>query len=107
MATETKTSKRASWKYWFNLQWIVQNVPYFLFLAALAIVYIYNGHYSDNTIKDINKISKDIKELQFEYKTLKSDVMLQSKQSELVKAVEPLGLKTLTQPPYNLTDSVK
>lgn len=96
----------AGWKSWFKLQWIVQNVPYFLFLAALAIMYIYNGHYSDNTIKDINKISRDIKELQFEYKTLKSEVMLQSKQSELVKAVEPLGLKTLTEPPYNLSDSL-
>jgi len=106
MATETKkTSKRTRWKTWISLEWIVKNVPYFLFLAVLAIVYIYNGHYSDNTIKDINKISKDIKELQFEYKTLKSEVMLQSKQSELVKAVEPLGLKTLTEPPYNLTDS--
>lgn len=100
-----KGSKRKIWKYWFNSQWIVRNIPYFLFLAVLAILYIYNGHYSDNTIKDINKISKEIKELQYEYKTLKSEVMLQSKQSELLKAVAPLGLKPLTEPPYVLKDS--
>lgn len=105
-ATKKHTKKKAYWKRWFNSQLIVRNVPYFLFLAGLAILYIYNGHYSDNTIKDLSRISKDIKELQFEYKTLKSDVMLQSKQSELVKAVEPLGLKTLTEPPYILKDSL-
>jgi hypothetical protein len=32
--------------------------------------------------------------------------MFQSKQSELVKAVEPLGLKELTLPPYKLKDTI-
>ena len=106
MATTAPKSKKAPWRKWLHSGWIVRNVPYFLFLAVLAILYIYNGHFSDNTIKDINKISKEIKELQYEYKTLKSEVMLQSKQSELTKAVEPLGLKPLIAPPYILTDSV-
>ena len=92
---------------WYNHQWIVKNIPFFLFLAALAILYIYNGHYSDNTIKNINKTSKELKELQYEYKTLKSEVMLRSKQSELAKAVEPLGLKELMNPPFVLKDSGK
>ena len=105
MAT-VKGSKRKFWKYRFNYQWIVRNVPYFLFLAVLAILYIYNGHYSDNTIKDISKISREVRELQYEYKTLKSEGMLQSKQSELLKAVEPLGLKPLTEPAFVLKDSV-
>ncbi len=93
------------WKLRFNYQWIVKNIPFFLFLAVLAILYIYNGHFSDKTIKDINKTSKELKELQYEYKTIKSEVMLRSKQSELAKAVEPLGLKELSQPPYVLYDS--
>jgi hypothetical protein len=97
--------KKTSWKRRFSYQWIVKNIPFFLFLAVLAIIYIYNGHFSDNTIKDINKTSKELKELKYEYKTLKSEVMLRSKQSELAKAVEPLGLKELTQPPFVLKDS--
>ncbi|MEO5999484.1 MAG: FtsL-like putative cell division protein [Chitinophagaceae bacterium] len=100
-----KVKTKARWKHWFNYQWIVKNVPFFLFLAVLAILYIYNGHFSDNTIKNINKTSKELKELQYEYKTLKSEVMLRSKQSELAKAVAPLGLKELTEPPYVLKDS--
>ena len=97
---------KLEWKRLFNYQWIVKNIPFFLFLSALAVIYIYNGHYSDNTIKDINKTSKELKELQYEYKSMKSEVMFRSKQSELAKAVEPLGLKELAAPPVILKDSV-
>lgn len=103
---ENKESKR-EWKRLFNYDWVVRNIPYFLFLSVLAILYIYNGHYSDNTIKDINKTSKELKEAQYEYKSMKSEVMFRSKQSELAKAVEPLGLKELMQPPVVLRDSLK
>ena len=45
---------------------------------------------------------REVKELQYEYKTVKSEVMFRSKQSELVKAVEPLGLKELMESPVVL-----
>jgi len=45
----------------------------------------------------------NIKELEYEYKTIKSEVIFRSKASELVKAVEPLGLKELTTPLVLLT----
>jgi len=83
-------------------KWIVRDIPFFLFLTLIAIVYIYNGHYADKTIRNINKTTKELKELQYEYKTLKSEVMFRSKQSELEKAVAPLGLKELTVPPIVL-----
>lgn len=73
-----------------------------MFLALLAVIYIYNGHYADKTIRNINRTAREVKELQYEYKTVKSEVMFRSKQSELVKAVEPLGLKELTTSPVVL-----
>src|ERR1700712_2595113 len=103
---EVKQEKSKSRRRLFNQQWMVKNIPFFIFLALLAVLYIFNGHYSDNTIKDISKTSKELKELQYEYKTLKSEVMFRSKQSELAKAVEPLGLKELVKPPMVLKDSV-
>jgi hypothetical protein len=69
------------------------------------VIYIYNGHYADKTIRNINKTTNDLKEMQYEYKTLKSEVMFRSKQSELAKAVEPFGLKELMAPPIILSDS--
>ena len=97
---------RLDWKRWLNYQSIVRQVPFFMFLAFLAVVYIYNGHYADKTIRNINRTAKEVKELQYEYKTLKSEVMFRSKQSELAKAVEPFGLKELVVPPVVLKDSV-
>jgi hypothetical protein len=97
---------RADWKRLLNYQSIVKQIPFFLFLALLAVIYIYNGHYADKTIRNINRIAKEVKELQYEYKTVKSEVMFRSKQSELAKAVEPLGLKELTASPVVLRDTV-
>jgi Bacteriodetes cell division protein (FtsL-like) len=105
MVTTQQKEAKKDWKRLLNYQWIVKNIPYFLFLSVLAVIYIYNGHYSDNTVKDINRTSRELKELQYEYKSLKSEVMFRSKQSELAKAVEPLGLKELVQPPLVLKDS--
>jgi len=95
-----------NWKRWLNYQSVVKQVPFFLFLALLAVIYIYNGHYADKTIRNINRTSKEVKELQYEYIDVKGQVMGQSKQSELVKAVEPLGLKELTGTPVVLKDSI-
>lgn len=100
-----RVSARAGLRALLSYRWIMKNVSFFLFLAALAVIYIYNGHYADKIVRDINKTNKELKELQYEYKTLKSEVMFRSKQSELAKAVEPFGLKELTQPPVVLVDS--
>ncbi|HWR34130.1 MAG TPA: FtsL-like putative cell division protein [Chitinophagaceae bacterium] len=101
----TAVAGRFGWKRWLNYQSIVKQVPFFFFLALLAVIYIYNGHYADKTIRNINRIAKEVKELQYEYKTVKGEVMFRGKQSELVKAVEPLGLKELTGTPVVLKDS--
>jgi hypothetical protein len=95
---------KLDWKRWLNYPSIVKQLPFFLFLALLAVLYIYNGHYADNTIRSINRTATEVKELQYEYKAVKSEVMFRSKESELVKAVEPLGLKELTSSPVVLAD---
>lgn len=94
----------SGWKRWLNYQSVVKQVPFFLFLTMLAVVYIYNGHYADKTIRNINRTAKEVKELKYEYIAVKSEVMFQSKASELVKTVEPLGLKELLQSPVVLKE---
>jgi hypothetical protein len=102
-----RSEKQQGWKRWLNYQSIVKQVPFFLFLAVLAVVYIFNGHYADKTIRKINNLNKEVKELKYEYIAVKSKVMYQSKQSELVKVVEPLGLKELKGSPVVLKKSTK
>jgi Bacteriodetes cell division protein (FtsL-like) len=87
-------------------QWMLKHLPYFLFLAFLAVIYIYNGHYADRIVRDIGTTGRELQEMQYEFKSLKSEVMFRSKQSELAKAVGPFGLKPLSSPPLVLSDSV-
>ena len=96
------TGQKMDWKKLVSHKWVVRNIPFFLFLTILAVLYIYNGHHTDKMILKINSTEKKIKELEYEYKTIKSDVIFRSKASELIKVVEPLGLKELTQPPVLL-----
>ena len=98
--------RRPAWKRMFSYRWIVKNIPFFLFMAVLAVIYIYNGHSADKTVRQMTRVNRELKELQYEYKTLKSEVMFRSKQSELARAVEPFGLKELLQPPIVLGDSI-
>jgi hypothetical protein len=93
------------WKRLLNYKAIVRQIPFFLFLSLLAVLYIYNGHLADKTIREINRTSIELKELQYEYKSVRGDVLDRSKQSELIEAVEPLGLKELTEAPMVLIDS--
>lgn len=100
-------SQKMDWKKYISHKWVVRNIPFFLFLTVLAVLYIYNGHYTDKLVLKINTTEKEIKELEYEYKTVKSDVIFRSKASELIKAVEPLGLKELTTPPVLLGEQEK
>ncbi|RYF85317.1 MAG: hypothetical protein EON98_06910 [Chitinophagaceae bacterium] len=90
---------------WLSYASIVKQVPFFLFLAALAVVYIYNGHNADKTIRRIGKATSELKDLQGEYKSVTGDVLLRSRQSEMVETVKPLGLTELTEEPTILIDS--
>ena len=102
---EQPASLKPDWKKFLSHKWVARNIPFFLFLALLAVLYIYNGHYADKLVRRISASEKHIKELEYEYKTVKSDVIFRSKASELAKAVASLGLKELVKPPVMLTDN--
>lgn len=85
-----------------NYQWIVLNIIFFLFLAFIAILYIANGHLADKTIRKINTTKKELKELQFEYKTVKADLMRRSRAVEIENAVAPYGLAVAKDMPVRL-----
>jgi hypothetical protein len=90
---ENKTNPKNPLKGLLNYEWIVKNIGFFLFLSVLAVLYIANGHMADKTIRRINAINNELKELQFKYKTLKSELMYKTEESQIVKLVEPMGLK--------------
>jgi len=85
-----------------NYSWIVKHFSFLLFLALLAVIYIANGHWADNTIRDINVTAKQVKDMEYEYKNLKSLEMYKSRESQVMQAAGALGLKPSTEPPVKL-----
>jgi hypothetical protein len=86
----------------------IQHIPFILFLALIAILYIANGYYADDKIREVNKINNQIKELRTEYISSKSDLMFISKQSQVAAAVDTLGLKEPVVAPMKIEiDSAK
>ncbi len=102
---QKKTRSGTRWLRKYNSM-IVKSVPFYFFLGALAIVYIANGHAADNMIRNISKTENALKEMEYEFKTVKRDVIFRSKESELAKAVEPLGLQQLTEPAAHIRDTL-
>lgn len=77
-------------------------LPFIIFLAFLAMIYIGNRHFAENNIRDIDRLSKEVKELSWDFKTTKADLMLKSTQTEVAKLVDTLGLYESVEPPIKI-----
>lgn len=79
-----------------------RQMPFIAFLGFLAIVYISNRHYAERTARQIDRLSKEVKELSWDYKSLSAELMKKTTQTEIAKKAEPLGLKERTAPPMKI-----
>jgi hypothetical protein len=80
----------------------VHYLPKILFVLMLALVYIGNTHYAEQTVRKINLMQVEVEDLRADYTTLKSDLMFSSKQSEVARKVKAFGLKESLIPPYKV-----
>ncbi len=77
-------------------------LPFLFFVTFLGICYIANGYQAEKLVRKLYKTNNEVKELRSEYITTKSDLMYISKQSQVAKATEILGLKELVRPPKKI-----
>lgn len=77
-------------------------LPFLIFLSVLCMLYIANSHMAVKNVRKIDQLSKEVKELSWEYKSLKADLMFKSKLTEVAKKVDTLGIKELTEPPKKI-----
>ncbi|GJM60529.1 MULTISPECIES: FtsL-like putative cell division protein [Persicobacter] len=73
-----------------------------LMIMVLGIVYIFNSHYAEKTSRKIDKLQKEVRDLRSQYTTLKYSYMYSSKQSEVAKKVQQLGLEESEVPPFKI-----
>jgi hypothetical protein len=78
-------------------------LPFILYLAFLCMIYIGNMHLAEKNIRQIEKLTKEVKELNWDYKTTKAELAFKSTLSEVEKRADTLGVKVSLQPPQKLT----
>ena len=107
-STKNKTSffqyidKLLNLDFIFDKKFSINYIPYLLFTTFIGVVYIANTHYSEKNQKKIIQLEKEVGNLRTEYITIKADYMSASKQSEVVKKAQKLGLKEPTKAPYQI-----
>jgi hypothetical protein len=77
-------------------------VPFIFFVTLMMLLYIANGYYAEGQIRKLNKLTNELKELRSEYIISKSELSDLSKQSEVAKRLEPLGVKESVEPPRKI-----
>lgn len=78
--------------------------PYFVFLAILGIIYITNRYSAERTMRNDQKLQKELKELRAESLTTAAELTNASRQSQVAKLVEEnkLDLKESLVPPKRI-----
>lgn len=77
-------------------------LPKIIWITLLIILYIANAHYTEKTIRKIDKLKYEVEDLRTDFTTLKASYMYESKQSEVARKVTPLGLEESKNPPLVL-----
>ncbi len=95
--------KMADFDFNISREWMVRQIPFALFVMVLLLLHIYNVHTTERIIRKTDKLNKEIKELRSEYITILSQLMSESKQSNVAKKLDTLGIKELITPPIKIT----
>jgi hypothetical protein len=95
--------KMADFDFNISREWMVRQIPFSLFVIMLLLLHISNVHTAERIIRKTDKLNKEIKELRSEYITILSQLMSESKQSNVAKKLDTLGIKELTTPPIKIT----
>jgi hypothetical protein len=79
-------------------------IPYVLFLALLAVIYIGNRYRYEKLVRDGQNMQVEVKNLRAESITMASQLMYISKQSQVSKLVQEkgLGLEESVVPPKKI-----
>ncbi len=99
----SKIIKAAEYSFFLDRDSLRKLYPLFFLLGGLGIFYIYNAHYAQRLVRKTDHVKDEIKEMRAEYITIKSELMYQSKQSQVSKRLLGTELKELRNPPYKIT----
>lgn len=99
--------KVADFDFYISNSWMMQQIPFALFIVFLLLLHIWNVHQNERIVRQTDQLNKEVKELRSEYISILSELMSQSKQSNLAAKLDSSGIKELTTPPIKITARVE
>lgn len=78
---------------------VIAHLPFLLFLSALFVIYIAMGYSFEQTERQKVKTGRDLEEEITEFKSLKSELETQKRQSSVLKRIEEMDLIDSDTPP--------
>lgn len=88
----------------------LKHLPFMFFLTLLVVIYIGNGYYAEEKVRQLNKLTYELKELTSDYVTTSSELAFSSKQTEVAAKAMAKGVVESVEPPRKVivkTDTTK
>ena len=81
-----------------------KNLPFILYLALIGILYISNTYYTSGTLRQIEKVKVQIKELRYEYVSTRKQLIESSRRNKVIERLkwDSKELKESKVPPYKM-----
>ena len=81
-----------------------KNLPFILYIVLLGLLYISNTYYTSGTLRQIEKVKVQIKELRYEYVSTKKQLIETSRRNKVIERLKwgDKDLKESKVPPYKM-----
>ena len=80
-------------------EYVLANLPFFIYLAVLGTLYIANSYFAVNRIREITRLENEIRDYQSRYITLKAALTEKCKSSHVAEILEGTGISESVEPP--------
>ncbi|HEY0978244.1 MAG TPA: FtsL-like putative cell division protein [Flavobacteriales bacterium] len=81
---------------------VLGNMRFILFVAGLMLCYIAYGYWTERTVRELDRTSRELKEMRSEYITVRSHLEQAEQQSRVADGISGLGLKESRVPPRHI-----
>ncbi len=86
----------------FKLETIIRNIPFFMFIVAIGVLYIWNNAHGVAMEREMRTINQQLLEKQYYYNATKDSLTQRSRQSRVATMVDTLHMQELSNPPYTI-----
>jgi len=98
------TKKQPASKRVLSAKHVDNYLKFMLFLALIGMFYIWNSHYAERQMRELDELKKDVKSLKSKYIIKEAQLSAGTRYSEVSGMADSLDMKLtkLSSPPYRI-----